>query len=204
MLYESGKGFVGDEVVPNPEYVILMEAPGKSEVQQGKLLTGSDGFVLKSWGMRTVPTLQVAYEKRKVSVCSLLKCQPPELHGKSYPTGETRELAEAHCRQYLNVGNPKVIILLGEAPQRYYFRDELTSEDSIDRASGRDVKGVSGRIGRVYERDGIRYVFAPAPSSVLKQPALVGHLQEALKIAAGVEKVIEPEMLQWREAMSQS
>ena len=202
-LFETGKGFVKDEVVPSPEYVVVGDAPSKAEMEQSKLLVGSAGFVTKSWIMRAVPTIQIAYEKHKVSFCNILKCQPPEVHGRSYPTGDTRELAETHCRQYLNIGSPKVVILCGEAPQRSYFREELEREDAIDRASGRDVKGVMGRVGRVYEKEGVRYVFAPSPSVILKQPALVGFGQEAFKIAAGVEKVVEPDMRFWREAMAE-
>lgn len=164
---------------------------------------GQAGFVLRSWGMKAVPALQIAYEKKKVSLCNILKCQPPEQNGRAYPTGQTRELAEAHCRQYLNIGKPKVVILCGETPQRYFFREELEREDATDRALGRDHKGVMGRIGRVYERDGKRWVFAPHPAFVLRQPALVNHLQEALKIAVGQEPVIEPTVIDWNEAVNQ-
>lgn len=202
-LYETGKGFVPDETVPNPEVTIVAEAPGKTEIEQGKPLVGQAGFVLKNWGMRTVPTLQLLYEKKKISLCNILKCQPPDFHGRPYPTGETREQAEAHCKQYLDIGNPKVVILCGETPQRYYFGKELSEEDSTDRSLGREIKGVMGRIGRVIERDGIRYVFAPHPAFVLRQPALVSHLQEALKIAAGQEKYMEPELIIWEQALTE-
>lgn len=202
-LYETGKGFVPDEVVPNPEYVIVAEAPGKTEVQQGKPLVGQAGFVLKSWVMKAVPTIQIAYEKKKVSLCNILKCQPPEAHGRPYPTGETRIQAETHCRQYLNLGDPKVVLLCGETPQRYFFGEELAKEDAISKSMGHDVKGVMGRVGRVYEKDGKRWVFAPHPAFILRQPALVTHGQEAFKIAANQEKMLEPEVLHWREAMSQ-
>lgn len=203
VLHSTGKGFVLDEVVPNPEYAIVGDAPSKAEVEQGKLLVGSAGFVTKAWIMKAVPTIQVAYEKKRVSVCNILKCLPPEQQGKAYPTGETRAKAEEHCSQYLNMGSPRVVLLCGEAAQRRFFGDELAREDVIDRASGRDVKGVFGRVGRVYEKDGVRYVFAPNPAAILKQPALVGFSQEAFKIAAGVEKVVEPEMRHWREAMAE-
>lgn len=201
-LYESGKGFVPDETVPDPEIVIVAEAPGKTEIHEGKPLVGSSGFVLRNWGMKVVPLIQLAYEKKKVSLCNILKCLPPEVQGRPYPTGETRQLAEKHCSQYLQIGNPKIVILCGEIPQRYFFGKELAEEDAVDRALSRELKGVMGRVGRVYQRGDTKYIFSPHPAAVLRQPAFVSHLQEAFKIAAGQERMIEPELVLWEKALA--
>lgn len=202
VLHDVGKGFVPDETVENPDYTVLAEAPGSSEVHEGRPLVGKAGFVLKSWIMRSVPAIQVAYERKKVSLCNVLKCQPPELNGRPYPVGETRIRAEAHCRQYLNLGNPKTIILVGEVPQRALFGPELEREDATDRSLGRSLKGVLGRVGRVYERDGTRYVFGPHPAFILRQPSLIGHAVEAFKIAVSAT-YIEPQALPWQEAVQE-
>ena len=153
--------------------------------------------------MRAVPSIQIAYEQKRISLCNMLKCQPPESQGRMYPTGETKALAEKHCSQYLNIGEPSVVILAGEAPQRYFFGKELEQEDLIDRALGHSTKGTSGRIGRVYERDGKRWVFAPLPSSVLKQPSLITHAQESFKIATGEAKELQVQHVAWNEAMKE-
>ena len=200
-LLETGEGFVPDEVVPSPDIVIMAEAPGGTEVESGKPLVGKAGFVLKEWIMKAVPEIQIAYEKKKVSLCNVLKCKPPEHNGRPYPTGDTRVKAEEHCKQYLKLGEPKLIILCGEVPQRYFFKDELEAEDATDRALGHEAKGVMGRVGRVYTKAGVRYVFAPHPAFVLRQPALVTHAQEAFRIAAGKDKVIEPEIVNWTVAV---
>ena len=203
VLEHTGKGFVPDEVVAHPNYAIIAEAPGSTEVAQGKPLVGKAGFVLKSWIMKAVPQIQVAYEQQKVSLCNVLKCQPPmDKQGRPYPKGQERLDAEAHCRQYLNIGNPKVVILCGETPQRYFFGPELEAEDAVDRVLGHDLKGVTGRIGRVYERAGIKYVFSLHPAFVLRQPSLVAHAQEAFKIAAGIDKTLDVHYVGWEQAMA--
>ena len=203
-LYTKGKGFVPDEVVAHPDYVIIAEAPGSTEVAQGKPLVGKAGFVLRSWILAAVPQIQVAYEQKKVSLCNVLKCQPPmDKQGRPYPKGQERIDAEAHCRQYLNIGNPKVVILCGEIPQRYFFGPELEAEDAVDRALGHELKGVTGRIGRVYERDGKRFVFCLHPAYVLRQPAMVSHAQAAFRIAAGTDKTLDVKYVSWESAMAQ-
>lgn len=181
--------------------MIIGETPDSKEISEGVLLAGKSGFVLKNWIMRVVPSVQVAYEQKRVSVCNVLKCLSPESQGKAYPIGAIREQAEKHCSQYLNIGDAKTVILMGEAPQRYYFAKELEQEDTVDRALGHSTKGTSGRIGRVYERDGKRWVFAPLPSAVLKQPALATHAQEAFRIATGENKLLVPNYLPWDVAV---
>lgn len=200
-IYDTGKGFVPDEVVPKAELVFVSDAPDKAEIHQGKLGVGSGGFVLKAWGLRVVPTLQLLHEKKKVAFCNVLKCLPPEQQGKNYPSGDTKARAEAHCAQYMDLGKPKTVVLLGAEAQRRFFPKELADEDAVSRALGHDVKGVLGRVGRVYERDGVRYVFSIHPSSALKQPAFVSHLQEALKIAAGQERMVETDVMVWEKAL---
>jgi len=73
----------------------------------------------------------------------------------------------------------------------------------VSRSLGRELKGVTGRIGRVIERDGRRYVFAPHPAYILRQPALVGQGQEALRIAINADKVLEPQILHWDDAIGE-
>ena len=103
----------------------------------------------------------------------------------------------------MNLGESKTIILCGESPQRYFFSEELADEDRVDRQLNHDVKGVMGRIGRVYEKDGKRWVFAPHPAYILRQPALVQHGQQALQIAANTERYVEPDYIPWNDAMEQ-
>lgn len=202
-LFEKGKGFCPDKPASKvARYCIIGEAPGKNELAKGEPFIGNAGFVLDNWILRTIPELQLAKERGEIMIMNTLRCLPPEVQGRPYPKGEEKLLAEAHCRRYDSIPDTvHTVILLGESPQRAWFDKELEAEDAVDRSLGRDVKGVMGRIGRVYERDGRRYIFAPHPAFILRQPALVSHAQEAFKIASGKEKLIEPELVNWAVAV---
>ena len=202
-LQSKGKGWCPDKLgTKSIRYVLIGEAPGKNEIEKGEPFIGPAGYVLDAWLLRAVPQLQIAKERGEVTVMNTLRCLPPESQGRAYPKGEERTLAEAHCRQYDQIPeSAHTVILFGESPQRCWFGEELRAEDATDRQLGHDLKGVMGRIGRVYHKDGKRWVFAPHPAFILRQPSLVTHGQEALKIAAGVDTVVEPEYLNWEAAM---
>lgn len=198
-LYEKGKGFCPDRKAKKvAKYLFIGEAPGKNEVAQGKPFVGKAGFVLENWMMRAVPEIQLANERGEIMYANTLRCLPPEVQGRPYPKGEERKLAEAHCRQYDDFPESiHTIVLFGDSPQRAWFGDTLDAEDASDRRLGRDVKGVMGRIGREYEKDGKRWIFAPHPAYILRQPALVAHGQNSLKIAANTHKLVEPDYIAW-------
>lgn len=200
-LYQTGRGFVPDQISAQEEYVVFGEAPGTTEINEGSPFVGKAGFVLKNWLVRAVSPLQIALEKNRISFRNILHCLPPEQKGRPYPTGETRRAAEAHCRQYHSEIKANIVILCGEVPQRFFFSEELEREDASDKRLGRDAKGVMGRIGRVYEKEGRRWVFAPHPAYILRQPALAQHGQMALKIAVGQDRELEPAYVGWNEAL---
>ena len=200
-LYDKGKGFVPDKLARHPKYVLIGEAPGKNEIVEGEPFIGKAGFVLKQWLIRQVPLLQVAMDRDEVTLANTLRCLPPEVQGRPYPKGQERLDAESRCRQYDNFGDAHTILLFGEAPQRVQFGSELDAEDSVDKALGHSVKGVMGRIGRVYEREGKRWVFAPHPAFILRQPALVSHGQQACKIAVNDTKELLPLYTPWELAL---
>ncbi len=203
-LFESGKGFCPDNVPDKTKVLLIAEAPDKTEVTQGVAMSGSAGFVLQSWILRAVPSLQMANERGQLGYANTLRCLPPETQGKAYPTGKDKDEAEKHCRQYDKwPASVETVILLGEHSQRLHFSKELETEDAVDRALGHSTKGVMGRIGRVYEKDGKRWVFGPHPAFVLRQPSLVRHAQEAFRIATGEDKTLELNYMQWNEAVKE-
>lgn len=203
-LQHKGLGFCKDRYVPKPKYLFIGEAPGKNEVDKGEPFVGKAGFVLENWLVRAIPTLRLAKEKNEIMYANTLRCLPPEVQGRPYPKGEEKTLAEAHCRRYDDFPDSiHTVVLFGESPQRYWFKEILEAEDASDRRLGRDVKGVMGRIGREYEHNGKRWVFAPHPAYILRQPAIVQHGQMALQIASGTEQAIEPDYISWDLAITE-
>jgi uracil-DNA glycosylase len=204
-LKDKGKGFCRDKPAKRKaKYLFIGEAPGKNEVEAGEPFVGKAGFVLKNWLIRAVGDLQLAEEKGEIHYANTLRCLPPEIQGRPYPKGEEKTLAEAHCRQYDSFPDSiETVVLFGDSPQRCWFGSELDAEDQAARRLGRDAPGVMGRVGRELERDGKRWVFAPHPAFILRQPALVQHGQNSLKIAANTEKRVEPDYLKWEQAIEE-
>lgn len=203
-LKDKGVGYCPDKPAKAPRFLVIGEAPGKNEVDKGEPFIGKAGFVLDNWLIRAVPTMRLAKEKGEISYANTLRCLPPEVQGRPYPKGEEKYLAEAHCRQYDQFPDTvHTVVLFGESPQRVWFREELEAEDASDRRLGREVKGVMGRIGREYTKDNKRWVFAPHPAYILRQPALVQHGQMALQIAANDTKAIEPDYISWDKALEE-
>lgn len=202
-LFTKGQGFCPDRIAKSPHYVFIAEAPGKNEILKGEPLVGKAGFVLHNWLMHAVPQLKIAWERGEVTLANVLRCLPPEVQGRPYPKGLEKTQAEALCRQYDTPWDDKVhtVVLFGEHSQRLYFHEELEAEDLTDRKLGRDAKGVSGRMGRAYLKDGRRWVFAPHPAWILRQPSLVEHGQQCLRIASGTDKEVIVDYQSWETAL---
>ena len=206
-LRDVGKGFCPDKVAPRAKYLFIGEAPGKNEIIESKErpaqpFVGQAGFVLRDWLLRAVPALKMADERGEITYANTLRCLPPEIQKRAYPKGEDKAVAERVCRQYDHFTEGiETVVLFGESPQRCFFGEELHAEDVTDRKLQHDVKGVSGRMGRVYEQDGKRWVFAPHPAWILRQPSIVEHGQAALRIAANQEKVVHVKYTGWDDAM---
>lgn len=203
-LRDKGQGFVPDRVARKPRILFIGEAPGKNEVAASEPFVGKAGFALKNWLIRAVSMMQLAWDKGEITLGNTLRCLPPEIQGRAYPKGEEKLQAEACCRQYDNFADTiHTVVLFGDSPQRAWFKDELDAEDASDRRLGRDVKGVMGRVGREYQRAGKRWVFAPHPAFILRQPAIVEHGQRALSIASNTETVVEPDYVPWDDAIQE-
>ena len=203
-LRDKGQGFCPDKVAPRAKYLFVGEAPGKNEIVKGEPFVGKAGFALHNWLIHAVPLLKMAVERGDVTFGNTLRCLPPEVQGRAYPKGEEKTQAEAQCRQYDHF-TPEIhtVVLFGESPQRAWFGEELHTEDITDRKLSHDLKGVSGRMGRVYLRDGKRWIFAPHPAWILRQPALVAHGQACLKIAANESTEVSVDYTNWDRAMGE-
>ena len=201
VLEAYGKGFCPDLIAIGEQYCFFGEGPGTTEISVGRPFEGKAGFVLRSWLIKVVPELQLALERNQVSFRNVLHCLPPDNKGRAYPSGATKQKAEEQCKVYHSDIKAHTVILCGEVPQRFFFGPELEAEDVSDRRLGHDLKGVTGRVGRVYERDGKKWVFCLHPAYILRQPSMVAHGQSALGITTGKDKVVKPDYIGWDRAI---
>ena len=197
-LEHSGRSFGYDRLGNKPlsvndidkvKLVVWLEALGRREAEQGLALVCDSRFVLEQWGFRAVPELQLMNDRSQIAFCSSIRCQPPKIKDKNYPIGEIRTIAEKQCRQYDILPPSNIpILMLGEKAQQLWFRQELLDEDKTDQRLGREIKGLMGRLGRVWEKDGRQWIFGPHPTFIMRQPQLIEHLHAVLRITLSVLK----------------
>jgi uracil-DNA glycosylase len=122
--------------------IIIGEAPGKNEDEQGKPFIGAAGRILNQ-------ALEKADIKRdEVFITNVVKCRPP---GNRVPENDERDI----CRQYLDreisLIVPKVICVLGS-----------TAYSSI--LGG---KSITKNRGKIIERNGLKYFLTIHPAAAI-------------------------------------
>jgi uracil-DNA glycosylase len=122
--------------------IIIGEAPGKNEDEQGKPFIGAAGRILNQ-------ALEKADIKRdEVFITNVVKCRPPR---NRVPENDERDI----CRQYLDreisLIVPKVICILGS-----------TAYSSI--LGG---KSITKNRGKIIERNGLKYFLTIHPAAAI-------------------------------------
>lgn len=145
--------------------ILIGEAPGKNEDEQGKPFVGAAGRVLNQ-------ALEKADIKRdEVFITNVVKCRPP---GNRVPENDERSI----CRQYLyreiSLIAPKIICILGS-----------TAYSSI--LGG---KSITKNRGKIVERNGLKYFLTIHPAAAIYNKELRSVLNnDLLKLSKEIKKV---------------
>ncbi len=105
---------VGD---PNADIVIVGEAPGADEDQQGEPFVGRAGKLLND----ILKAIQI--EREEVFICNILKCRPP---GNRDPLPAEVELCEPYLHKQLEIIKPKIMLALGRIAAQTLLRTNKT------------------------------------------------------------------------------
>ena len=145
--------------------ILIGEAPGKNEDEQGKPFVGAAGRVLNQ-------ALEKADIKRdEVFITNVVKCRPP---GNRVPENDERSI----CRQYLyreiSLIAPKIICILGS-----------TAYSSI--LGG---KSITKNRGKIVERNGLKYFLTIHPAAAIYNKELRSVLNNDLfKLSKEIKKI---------------
>lgn len=93
-LYQSGMGFVPDEVIEESEVFLLAQNPGEVEEAQGKPKVGKVGQEEQAHFFPRAGLIR----GRSVSLGNVLRCRYQ--NSNSMPTGDTLKQAVQHCARY--------------------------------------------------------------------------------------------------------
>ena len=131
-LSKTRRNVVFSDGIPNGKMMLIGEAPGFFEDQEGKPFVGKAGQLLD----KIFECVNLSREK-DVYICNTIKCRPPENRN---PLPEEK----AACREYLDaqleILKPKIIIICGSVA----LNSMLPDAQGITKVRGKWFDGIYG------------------------------------------------------------
>lgn len=158
-LHRGRKTIVFGEGNPNAELMLVGEAPGADEDEQGRPFVGRAGQLL----MQMIKAIE--FDRKDVFIANILKCRPPN--------NRPPELDEiAQCSPFLwkqiEIIQPKLILALGSFAAQTLLNSKST---------------ISSLRNRIYEMPFGRVLATFHPSFLLRSPQKKPEAWEDLKLA---------------------
>jgi len=138
----------------NARIMIVGEAPGQYEDQQGEPFVGAAGKLLDQL------LSGIGLSRRDVFITNVLKCRPP---GNRDPQPEEIEACAPYLAQQLSLILPEVVLVLG----RHALARLLPGHESISRVHG-----------RVIDKNGTAYIPVYHPAAALYNSFLMKTLEQ--------------------------
>lgn len=157
-LHSRRKTIVFGEGDPNAELMLVGEAPGADEDDQGRPFVGRAGQLL----MQMIKAIN--FERNQVFIANVLKCRPP---GNRPPEPDEVKTCTPFLLKQISIIRPKIILALGT----------FAAQTLIDSKSS-----ISFLRGRVYEMPFGRVVATFHPSFLLRSPNKKPEAWEDLKL----------------------
>lgn len=152
---------------PHTKVMVIGEAPGYHEDQQGEAFVGRAGQLL------TKILQAIGFGRDEVFITNVLKCRPPE-------NADPQPHQVAECEPYLmrqiTLIDPAVILTLGRHAARTLLRND----------------GSMGSLrGRVHRYEGVPLVATYHPAALLRNPSLKRPTWEDVQL---LKKIYDEEM----------
>jgi len=148
--------------------MIVGEAPGQNEDQQGEPFVGAAGKLLDQL------LRGIGLSRGERLITNILKCRPP---GNRDPLPAEADACSPYLAQQLRLIHPEVVLVLG----RHALARLLPGYDSISRLHG-----------KVVVKDGVSYIPIYHPAAALYNSFLMGPLEQDFKaVKAHLDRVEE-------------
>jgi uracil-DNA glycosylase len=152
----------------NARIMIVGEAPGQNEDQQGEPFVGAAGKLLDQL------LRGIGLSRGDVFITNILKCRPP---GNRDPQPAEAEACSPYLEQQLRLIHPEVVLVLG----RHALARLLPGYDSISRLHG-----------KVVVKEGVSYIPIYHPAAALYNSFLMSPLEQDFKaVKAHLDRVEE-------------
>lgn len=144
-LYHSRKNPVPGYGSPYTKLLLIGEAPGEKEDEQGLPFVGPSGIRLNLWLDR------ISLKRKEVFITNIVKCRPP--HNRN-PRPEEIERCRGYLERQIRIINPCLIVTLGRVAA-----SALLGIDSVGKMRG-----------NLFHYKGIKVIPTYHPSYVLRNP----------------------------------
>lgn len=131
---------------PNADIMVIGEAPGADEDDQGLPFVGRAGQLL------TKILEAVSLQRDEVYICNILKCRPP--NNRKPLTGET-ETCEPYLHKQIDLIKPRFLLALG-----------LTAANTLLR----NKESMTSLRGKIHDYHGIKTIVTYHPAALLRNP----------------------------------
>jgi len=145
-LGHTRTNFVFGSGNPNADIMIVGEAPGADEDEQGLPFVGRAGQLL------TKILEAISLPREEVYICNILKCRPP--NNRKPLVGETDQ-CEPYLWRQIEIVQPKLILALG-----------LTAANTLLK----NKESMTNLRGKIHDYHGIRTLVTYHPAALLRNP----------------------------------
>lgn len=155
-LSDNRNNAVPGEGPEDAEVVLIGEAPGEQEDEQGRPFVGRAGEKLDEC------LKKAGLNRDKIFISNVVKCRPPENRD---PRKDELKTCHSYTKRLLELIDPKAVGLLGRIPTK-----QLTARGSITKVRGDQV-----------EKDGRIYIPTFHPAALVYDPSREEKLVKDLK-----------------------
>lgn len=145
-LGSTRKNFVFGVGNPKAKLVLIGEAPGADEDEQGEPFVGRAGQLLN----KILAAVQL--KREDVYICNILKCRPPNNRD---PLPEEVAACEPFLKRQLEIMQPKLILCLGRIAAQTLLKTKAT---------------LSELRNNIYQYQGIKVLVTFHPAALLRNP----------------------------------
>lgn len=131
-LAKTRTNTVFGEGTVNNKIILIGEAPGYWEDQQGRPFVGKAGILLDK-----ILASVGFYRDKNIYICNTIKCRPPENRD---PESDEKEACREYLDTQINIMRPKIILICGRVALESMFKKQM----SITRVRGQWFDGPHG------------------------------------------------------------
>ena len=167
-LCETRKQTVFGVGHPSAHWMIVGEAPGEQEDNQGEPFVGSSGQLLDAMLQALGLTRNQGPPSKQVYIANTVKCRPPKNRN---PTPNELRTCEPYLRRQIALVKPRVILAMG----RFAVQSLLRTDEAIGRLRE-----------RVHALEGTPLVVTYHPAYLLRNPIDKARVWDDLCLAAEI------------------